>query len=308
VKVFQHVAPARIAGAAGARRVCAIAALAVAAIVWSAGHAHAVMITGNPSTDSGWAAGGNSLDSGTYIRLAGNFSFDTYYTNFVLEAGSPLLGGGWSIGDSIIAMGGKIVPNSGLAVDTGWATDGFTGDAVNSNLTSSVRIVSKFGTSPTSWSASTAKPNAGNGAGSTSGGAGGDGAVLIGTSVGDITLANADAILSASVQERYPAPTFTGSAIVGMGKYIYNVDGSNLLSSWETFLNVSKLAASLPGGTEVPQAGDRYNQALQRSTNTSLITDALIASQVVPEPSTWLLAGLGAGLLGALKLRRKARV
>jgi hypothetical protein len=307
VTYLQHVAPTSIVGAAGAKRVCAIAALAVAMIAWSAGHASAVTITGNPSTDSGWAAAGNSLDAGTYIRLQGNFSFDTYYTNFVLDASSPLLGGGWSAGDTIIAMGGKIVPNSTLAADTGWATDGFTGNAVNSNLTGSVRIVSKFGTSPTSWTASTVKPDLGNGLGSTSAGNGGDGAIVIASSVGDITLANANSIISASVQERYPSPTFTATGISGMGKYIYNLDSSNLLSSWETFLNVSKLTLSLPGGSQVPQAGDRYNQALQRSTNTTLITDALIASQVVPEPSTWLLAGLGAAMLGVLKLRRKAR-
>ncbi|MEX2112507.1 MAG: PEP-CTERM sorting domain-containing protein [Pirellulales bacterium] len=265
------------------------------------------MITGNPSSDSGWAAGGNSLDSGTYIRLAGNFSFDTYYTNFVLDAASPLLGSGWAIGDEIIAMGGTLVPNSGLAVDTGWGTDGFTGDAVNSNVSGSIRIVSKFGTSPTAWAASTIKPNAGNGQGSTSSGHGGDGAVLIGTAVSDITAGNANTVQIASVQERYPAPGFVGVTLTDMGKYIYNVDGNNLLSSWETFLNVTQLAASLPINSEVPQAGDRYNQALQRSTNSTLITDALIASVPVPEPSTWMLAIAGAAGLVGLKLKRKSR-
>jgi hypothetical protein len=281
--------------------------MAVVAIVTAPITASAVTITGNPSSDSGWAAAGNSLDAGTYIRLQGNFSYDTYYTNFVLQAGSPLLGGGWNVGDSVLAMGGKIVPNSTLAADTGWATDGFTGNAVNSNISGSIRIVSKFGTSPTSWTASSVKPDLGNGLGSTSAGNGGDGAIVIASTVGDITLANANSIISASVQERYPSPTFTATGISGMGKYIYNLDSGNLLSSWETFLNVSKLTLSLPGGSEVPQAGDRYNQALQRSTNTTLITDALIASQVVPEPSTWLLAGVGVAMLGILKLRRKSR-
>src|SRR5690606_6053465 len=136
-------------------------------------------ITGNPAAD-GWTAQGNSLAIGTYIRGGGGFNYNVYTTSFTLEAGSPLLGGGWQVGDTILAMGGVIVDNA------------------SGNLTSSVRIVSKFGNSPTAWQASTtASPN-GDGLGSTSSGHGGNGAVLLGTVVGDVNAADEGTIKTSS--------------------------------------------------------------------------------------------------------------
>jgi hypothetical protein len=262
----------------------------------------AASITGNPAVDSGWTAVGNSLDNGVYIRGAGNFGYDLYTTSFAIEAGSPLVASGWSVGETVVAIGGQIATNDG--VSAGWGLP-FTGDAVNANLTTSVRIVSKFGTSPTSWSASTVRPNAGNGDGSTSGGFGGEGAILLGTNVGDLVSPNT--LMTVSTNQRY---TNGGATVTNVssdvGRLIFQTSGG-LLSSWETLLNTSRLGALLPPASEVPLVGDRINQTLQRSTNATLFTDAMGTITAVPEPSMIVMAGLGILGVAGYARRRGAR-
>jgi hypothetical protein len=261
----------------------------------------AASITGNPSVDSGWTTAGNSLDNGVYIRGAGNFGYDLYTTGFTIQPGSPLLASGWSLGDSVVAVGGQIATTDGVSAGWGLA---FTGDAVNSNLTASVRIVSKFGTSPTSWSASTVRPNAGNGDGSTSGGYGGEGAILLGTNVGDLVSANT--LMTVSLNQRY---TNGGATVTNqsndIGRLIFQTSGG-FLSSWEMFLNTTELAGALAPGAEIPLIGDRINQTLQRSTNSTLFTDAMVTIQGVPEPASIVIAGLG--ILGVLATVRRRKV
>lgn len=200
-------------------------------------------------------------------------------------------------------MGGKVASNDGFSA--GWAS-AFSGDAVNSNLTNSVRIIAKFGSSPTSWTPSTSKPVPGNGAGSFSGGAGGPDAFLLGTSVGDITGANENTLLTFSTNQH-----FDGSSVfainANVGRYIYTLDGNGLLDSWSVYLNTSLLSAIIGPGIDVPMTGDGINLTLQRSTNSTLFTDARgTVAAAVPEVSSFVLFGLPAlGLLGAWRTRRQ---
>jgi len=282
------------------------AGLVALAVALSGSTAHAVAITGNPSADSGWTLAGNSLNNGVYIRGAGNFGYDLYTTSFTVEPGSPLIALGYAVNDLVLGMGGKIQSTDG--VTAGWGS-AFTGDPVNTtNLTTSVRIVSKFGVSPSSWNPSTIKPNGGNGSGSTSAGDGGNGAVLLGTAVGELSAPGT--LVHFSENKQYVASNaYAGDNISNsFGQLIYLKSGGNpdLLTSWETFLNVTKLATVLPLSPDIPAPGDRINQALQRSSNVTLFTDALAATPQVPEPSSLALAAMGA-LGGALAIARKAR-
>lgn len=194
-------------------------------------------------------------------------------------------------------------------------------DNASGNLTSSVRIVSKFGNSPTAWQASTtASPN-GDGLGSTSSGHGGNGAVLLGTVVGDVDAADEGTIKTSSDANIYnPAEISITNSV---GKYIYTLDGSDLLSTWEVFLNITMLdeldgtADGLYNASlDLPAPGDRINQALQRSSNATLFTDALgvlpalqqqPGDTEVPEPASlalWTLVGV-AGLTARARRRRR---
>ena len=124
--------------------------------------ARADMLTGDPVAD-GWSRVANSLDNGFYIRGAGNYSFDTYRRDFTVAAGNPLttMVGAWSVGDRVLALGGMFTPTTPVAA--GWPN--FSGPSVNSLINGSVRIVGKFGTSPSAFGPSTVAPGAGNGAG-----------------------------------------------------------------------------------------------------------------------------------------------
>lgn len=293
--------------------VCAVALLTPNTIVWGG-----VALTGNPFSDTGWSLAGNSLDSGTYIRGGGNFSFDAYSASFLLESGSALDGidANWKVGDVILGLGGVFVPNSGLAVDTGWATNGLGAVAVNSNISQSLRIVSKFGVSPSSWAASTVKPTSGNGQGSTSAGHGGDGAILIGTLTGFLdqtvtTPTPANTLVVPDEALRYAAPSFAGTILqTDIARLIFKLDTNNLVSSWEMLLNTTYLSSVSPY-SDFPHPGDRFDQALQRGKNSTLFTDALVPSAelaVVPEPASlivWSLLGLS--LVGVRRLTARCR-
>lgn len=293
--------------------VCAVALLTPNTIVWGG-----VALTGKPFSDTGWSLAGNSLDSGTYIRGGGNFSFDAYSASFLLESGSALDGidANWKVGDVILGLGGVFVPNSGLAVDTGWATNGLGAVAVNSNISQSLRIVSKFGVSPSSWAASTVKPTSGNGQGSTSSGHGGDGAILVGTLAGFLdqtvtTPTPANTLVVPDEALRYAAPSFAGTILqTDIARLIFKLDTNNLVSSWEMLLNATYLSSVSPY-SDFPHPGDRFDQALQRGKNSTLFTDALVPSAelaVVPEPASlivWSLLGLS--LVGVRRLTARCR-
>ena len=273
----------------------------------------AAELTGSPVADGWTAAGASSLDNGTYIRGSGNFAFDLYSTAYPLDPTSSLIastaadtGFEWLAGDQIIGMGGVVVPGE-PAANYGWPN--VSGDPINSNLTNSVRIVSKFGTSPTSWSASTTAPVPGNGNGSSSAGFGGVGALLIGTTGGiqQVVAANEGIyfIPTTATQYRASETNVNGKA----GRIMFDLDnGTTLLKTWETILNVSLLQRNAGAygfvGADYPQVGDRNNMVLQRSNSTTLFTDALIVS--VPEPAALTTLAVG-GLAIVTRRRRNTR-
>lgn len=262
--------------------------------------------TGDPVAD-GWAYGSNSLENGTYVRGDGNLGFDIYSTGLTLGAGSNLLDANWQVGDTVLGIGG-VINAIGNAAQLGWPS--ITGPTVNDNLSQSVRIVTKFGTSPTAWSASTIAPNAGNGAGSFSGGAGGDGTLLLATysPAADnglhlhpspdfglmASLLGPDIVHEIPLLQRYDGGVVTTLASTA-GKLIYTLDNNDVLSTWQVFVNVTLLQ----GYGIVPELGDRGIQTLQRSTG--VYTDGLVG--VIPEPAT-----LGLLALGAMSLLRRRRV
>lgn len=259
------------------------------------GTARADFFVGDPSpSGDNWLFAQNSL-GGRYIRGAGNFDFDMYRTAFIVAGTGPLtsMTSPWTAGDLVIGMGG-VMTSAGLA---------------NPNLTGSVRIVSKF----TSFSNGqfTASPPAspspnGTGAGDFSAGNGGIGSVLIGTAPGAITLGNAGMLLT-------PTSAFQWNGVVGTNgltissddaRYVYQVDGSNHLKSWEVLLNITKLNGQRTGFLS-PDYDGHWDQALQRGTSSTLYTDAI--NQHMPVPPTMVAFAAGAAVLGLGRaLRRRA--
>ncbi len=174
---------------------------------------------------------------------------------------------------------------------------------VNFDLTTSVRIVSKYGVNPTSWSASTVKPNAGNGLGSGSAGDGGDGTIELTTNVGDIVAGNAGTLINPAnaVQDTFNGTSWVQTTLSNksFGLYEFQMSGT-LLSSWEMLLDANKLSAVNPY-PNIPQPGDRLDQALQRSSNAVQFTDGLASTPAVPEPTSGLMILLGAVSLFGMK-------
>lgn len=284
-------------------------ALALTAALVLAASAHAQTVSGNPSAD-GWVYGGNSMENGVYVRGGGIFSYGVYQQNIVLSAGSNLLstvsGSTWSIGDQVIGLGGVFVtsptaPAAGWGPGSSYSTSQSTGAggsaSVNGNVTSSLRMVGKFGTDANAWGASSLAPGGGNGLGSTSAGHGGIGAITLGNSVGDITGTASGLLRLPSVAEIY-----TGSGTVSIsntvGRMVYNYGSGGIVTSWELFLNVT-LVQTLYGGSyaDLPAFGDANIVTTQRSTNATLFHDA-----VVPTPGAAAILGLG-GLAAARRRR-----
>src|ERR1700677_3481840 len=79
-------------------------------------------VTGNPATDAGWGASlGLSSAAPLLLYETGNFSVNVYSTAFNLTAGSPLLGtlgtmDGWSVGDTIVGIGGVFAATGNSSV------------------------------------------------------------------------------------------------------------------------------------------------------------------------------------------------
>lgn len=267
--------------------------------------ASAQTITGNPFAD-GWTAGGNSMANGVYIRGGGLFSYQTYVQSFAIQAGSNLLattsGSTWSVGDTVIGIGGVFESGptaedngwgAGSAYDTSQAVAGGGSTSINGNISTSLRLVSKFGSTATSWSPSTIAPGLGNGAGSDSSGDGGVGSVLLATTVGEIASYTNGVARLASVAQIHQGPTSI-ALDAKYGRIFLQKNSSNIVSSWAAILNSTLLEADLGHlYADLPGVGDRHNIAVQRSTNSRLFNDALIADPV-PEPATMTVLGMAA--------------
>jgi hypothetical protein len=276
-------------------RCCAVLIGSIASVVASS--TQAMIVTGDPSVDSGWSAGGNSGALGTYVRGSGLFEYDTYYTGFALQAGSNLVAGNWAVGDTIVGLGGAITNANAI------------------NLTQSVRIVAKFGTDPTSWEPSTTVVPPGDGQGSTSAGHGGVGSILLATlapGVQTVVPANAGLLLTPANSFRYtPAEAAVNADI---GRIIFTVTTPAIpsegeLKTWQVFLNTTRLATVLglpQNDPSIPILGDAFIATLQRSSSSTLFTDAMV-TVAVPEVSSFAFFGLVGVVAYTANRFRKAR-
>jgi hypothetical protein len=275
------------------------------------GVARASLVTGDPASD-GWTSNGNSLALGTYVRTnvtdspSNLFNFDVYSTSFNLQSGSSLLSTNWLVGDQIVGIGATINPTA--ALDT------------------TVRIVTKYGTSAATYAASTYLPTIPGGPygdGNGSGGSGGTGGINMATrqmwvqnSLGgtQFTTANEGQILvygdRATMGDDFDRVGDVSLHNVSndYGRIIYQLGTSNLLSSFETYLNVSLLTRNALSPS--PAAGDLFILSLQKGD--SYYTDAIgrtptAAPAAVPEPSSLVLGVLGASGFGLAFLRRSRR-
>lgn len=293
-----------------------ILALAIAPI--SASTAWSSPDTGNPATD-GWDLNGNSLSLGTFVYTNSHdynklFNFDVYSKSSHLVAGSSLLGSGWLANDLVVGIGGVI--HSGP-------------------LNSQVRILAKYGASDATFTASSfapvnpipswsppTPPFYGDGIGnSSSSGTGGivletpqiwggnppntpwfnpSGAGSVVTIDGSVW-PTGDPNAKAAKVNRYVSQIGTDITSDGVMKLIYQVNGSGLLSSFETYLNLSLLERK--GFLAHPAPGDRFVLAIQDLS--SDFTKATGKLSAVPEPSSLVLAVCGLGGLGLVYVRRR---
>lgn len=263
-------------------------------------------LTGNPSAD-GWVLTGSSLANGIYVRGSENIAFDIYTTQFTVTDASVFSLAGhdgdafstyygdsdwtkadartWAAGDTVIGIGG--VFNSITAAAAGW--DNFSGKSVNSTIDNEnrFRLQAKFGTDNATWSTSTIAPGSGNGSGSTSYGNPG---FLVRTS-GWHSLAAWEAF-EGTMLGLQNVSHMGGGYAVDAARVIWTWDeASNRPASWQILINTSLMGAD-----------DDFTTAIASvQIGSAGYTDAL--TQIVPEPATMLLLGLG-----GLMLRRRNRV
>lgn len=290
----------------------------LAAILMSAAPALGATVTGDPSSDAGWSAFGNSLSSGVYVRGSANYAYDTYSTGFAIQAGSNLeitdandSALDWLAGDTVLGVGGKF--NAITAGAAGWGS--FSGGAVNSLLgaSSGPKLQVKFGTDDATWSTSTTAPGSGNGNSSSSNGGG---RVQIRTSAyfqtgspnpgqtepwtwdgnsGQLLVLDKDSHIDWDGASAQPSK-YTA-------RMIWNYD-TNLgyVTSWQLLLNVSLLERQTPGDFTgiYPAIGDLAVLTVQDGDNS--YTDALVA--IAPAPGSVGLLGLACGFAAR---RRRSR-
>lgn len=296
--------------------------LAVLALFSAVSPIQADFLTGNPSVDSGWTGGNNSLANGTYIRGGANYSFDAYRSAYTVQTGDALATSGWAVGSTVVGMGGVIRDTQ----PGGWSPQ-VTGATLNNptgaGLTN-LRIVSKFGTDPsvpptTGFTASTVAPGTnptpnptgvtgpGNGRGDFSGGQGGVGTVLVRTRVDASVLAAngaAAGTLITPTSTHFLAQRYNGSGVddlsamlASIARFYYLTDGDGNISSWEMLLNVSNLTGPLPR----PTTFSAFNQAGQAGSGGGF-TDALLPGAPIPVTPTPVPPSLAISLLGVFTL------
>jgi hypothetical protein len=264
--------------------------------------------TGDPATDSGWTSEGNSASAGNFMQNAGNsadFSADVYSTAFTLASGSALLGplgisSGWSIGDTIVGVGGVFTSsgNSSLTYDT-------------ANNTANLHLVVKYGSSAAAWTLSGTGLTAGS-AGSLT--FGGDGSVLLATtpetissSSGFVTPNDAPTIQT-TASGQVTLPTTVGE--VGQVITSWNGSGSGgTLASFESFLDLTLLNEIVP--TNHVGLGDEFVLDLQQGKGIVQNSLGTLPATITPAPEPTsagcLLVGLGAlACFQRLKIGRKA--
>lgn len=282
-----------------------IPAVAACLAITASSAASALVITGNPLAD-GWTLTGNSVTAGTYVRGHGGYNFDVYSQSFSIDAGSPLIfSGNWQIGDTVLGLGGVY---QGTSPDV------------------TFRSVAKFGGATSSYSAATSFPPgtcngvAGCGTGSSSGGAGGEGNLLVGFNYtrtdGDLNNAawHNTAILPETLRY-YDGTELNYDANATARDYariwsVFNGTGdsstNDTIDTWEVFLNISAMARDAVFN-DLPAIGALSILTFQRSTSSTEFTDALTTISAVPPAVTAPhgIAFLGLGLAGLVALRRR---
>lgn len=258
-------------------------------------------LTGNPVAD-GWAAQGNSLSNGVYVRGSANYGYDTYSSTFTVDGSvSAATGGSWAVGDTVIGVGGVFNNNT-----SGWSV---TGTPVNSLLSNATgpKIQAKFGTGAnvvTPWSVSTLAPDAGNGVGSLANG--GDGSIQIRSSAyNDSTFWTSNAGVLNTPSASHISRAGGSAPGANVARLIWNVDGNGELSSWQILLNVTLLGSLDPA----PTPGSLALLTVQNGDNA--YTDALVqipgGGGVVPEPAAVVVWGGLALVIGGANWWQKKK-
>lgn len=273
-----------------------------------AGAARASTVTGNPSTDGGWTAQGNSLDKGIYSDGAGMYSVTISNTAFVLDPSSPLIssagGFNWSAGDTIVGIGGNFVSTTAAA--GGWTSYAAGSIPVNSDLTydgtgtlagaTSTRIVAKYASPTTTWKTSTVAPKSGNGVASLGGA--GNGAILLGTNPYDFSPADSGTLIPPTDSPLEQTPSGQIAISPYFGRVITEWSGSTLVA-FESYLDLTLLQNTLASSANPTTVvlGDAVDLDLQRGTGD--VTDAITTlPNAVPEPTSLSVLGFAGLLVG----------
>ena len=209
----------------------------------ASGTAFAQIPTGNPSTDGGWTTEGMSASAGVYNFGSGNYNVQIYATAFTLAPSSTLissLGGyNWSVGDTIVGVGGVF---SGANADLTYS--GGADEYGNSHADStSTRIVVKYGTSTATWAApapNSSSPLYGSQAN------GGVGSVLLGTYPYDFYPANSNTLVATGDSPLLQGPSTTTSITGVVGRVITSWNGTNAMVGFESFLDLTLLDTLYP--------------------------------------------------------------
>jgi PEP-CTERM motif-containing protein len=282
--------------------ICRLVAIVWVGIWVGAVTASAANFSGNPVAD-GWQSDGISTNLGTYVRGDAGLVFGVYSTEFTITAGSPLISGGWQVGDEVLGLGGT--NESGFVL--------------------APRIIAKFGATGADFTASTALSPSGNGNGSfpTNSGIGGVEVAFWYQYTGG----NSGNTLASSSDNggiRYPNTATNAQDLV-----LYNLDdvsltnynlnaygavvsqfqrigGKDVLESWEAVVDITALSDPSRGdfGSNAPSAGLVDDATLQKTVAGSPAdyTDALVS---VPEPSTYSLLLISMASCGWFVGRRR---